>query len=65
MNKRLKQVRTDKGWSMVEMATRLGVTRQSVHAFESGKMRPSLETLAKLPGSTGVSLDWLILGKGK
>jgi putative transcriptional regulator len=36
------QLREARGWTKVELADRLNVSRQSIHAIESGKYDPSL-----------------------
>ena len=42
MNNRLKVLRAERGWSQQDLAERLGVSRQSVNAIETGKYDPSL-----------------------
>ncbi|MCE4070033.1 MULTISPECIES: helix-turn-helix transcriptional regulator [Pseudomonas] len=42
MHNRLKELRAEHGWSQQDLATQLGVSRQSVIAIESGKFDPSL-----------------------
>ncbi len=42
MNNRLRLLRLERGWSQTELATRLQVSRQTIHAIESGKYDPSL-----------------------
>ena len=42
MNNRLRELRADRGWSQAELADRLGVSRQTVNAVETGKYDPSL-----------------------
>ena len=42
MRNRLKVLRAERDWSQAELATRLGVSRQSVNAIETGKYDPSL-----------------------
>jgi putative transcriptional regulator len=36
------QLREVRGWTKVELADRLDISRQSIHAIESGKYDPSL-----------------------
>lgn len=38
----LRQLRGEQGWSQTELAQRLSVSRQTVHALETGKYDPSL-----------------------
>ena len=42
MNNRLKVLRAERNWSQQDLAERLGVSRQSVNAVETGKYDPSL-----------------------
>lgn len=39
----LRQRRAERDWSQGELAERLGVSRQTVNAIETGKYDPSLE----------------------
>ncbi len=42
MKNRLKVLRAERDWSQQDLAERLGVSRQSVNAIETGKYAPSL-----------------------
>ena len=42
MNNRLRVLRAERSWSQQDLAERLGVSRQSVNAIETGKYDPSL-----------------------
>ena len=42
MNNHLKVLRAGRNWSQSDLAERLGVSRQSVNAIETGKYDPSL-----------------------
>jgi len=42
MKNRLKVLRAERDWSQGDLAERLGVSRQSVNAVETGKYDPSL-----------------------
>ena len=42
MINRLKVLRAERDWSQSDLAERLGVSRQSVNAIETGKYDPSL-----------------------
>jgi putative transcriptional regulator len=39
---RLKVLRAERNWSQADLGERLGVSRQSVNAIETGKYDPSL-----------------------
>jgi putative transcriptional regulator len=42
MTNRLRVLRAEKRWSQADLAERLGVSRQTVNAIETGKYDPSL-----------------------
>lgn len=42
MKNRLKVLRAERDWTQADLAERLGVSRQTVHAIEAGKYDPSL-----------------------
>jgi putative transcriptional regulator len=48
MKNRLKVLRAERNWSQADLADRLGVSRQSVNAVETGKFDPSLPLAFKL-----------------
>ncbi|HOA25768.1 MAG: helix-turn-helix transcriptional regulator [Aggregatilineales bacterium] len=48
MKNRLKLLRTERGLTQAEVADRLGVSRQTVHAIEVGKYDPSLPLAFKI-----------------
>lgn len=42
LRNRLRLLRAERGWSQAELAQRLGVSRQTVNAIETGRYDPSL-----------------------
>lgn len=52
--------RNKAGLSQMELAERLGVSRQAVSRWESGDTTPSVDKLKTLARIYGVSLDWLL-----
>ena len=42
MKNRVRDLREERRWSQVELAERLAVSRQTIHAIETGKYDPSL-----------------------
>lgn len=42
MDTELPRLRAERGWSQAELARRLGVSRQTVNALETGRYDPSL-----------------------
>lgn len=48
MKNALRDLRAERNWSQADLAERLGVSRQSVNAIETGKFDPSLPLAFKL-----------------
>lgn len=48
MNNRLKVLRAERDWSQQALAEKLGVSRQSVNAIETGRYDPSLPLAFKI-----------------
>ncbi len=42
MNNRVRELRTEHGWSQADLAERLDVSRQTVNAIETGRYDPGL-----------------------
>jgi putative transcriptional regulator len=50
MTNRLRILRAEREWSQAELAGRLGVSRQTVNAIETGKYDPSLPLAFEMAG---------------
>jgi putative transcriptional regulator len=50
MKNRLKELRQLRQWSQADLARELGVSRQAINGFESGKFDPSLDMAFKIAG---------------
>ncbi len=50
MKNQLRELRTLQSWSQNDLATQLGVSRQTINAIETGKYDPSLPLAFKLAG---------------
>lgn len=48
MKNRLKVLRAERDWTQAELANRLEVSRQTIHAIETGKYDPSLPLAFKI-----------------
>jgi putative transcriptional regulator len=57
MNNRLRALRADRRWSQSDLAERLGVSRQSVNAIETGKYDPSLPLAFRIAELFGLSIE--------
>ena len=53
-------LRKNNGWSQEELASQLGVSRQSVSKWESGQSIPDLDRILKMSTIFGVSTDYLL-----
>jgi transcriptional regulator with XRE-family HTH domain len=56
-HERIRQLREGLGWSAEELADRIGVARQTVHAWEAGQYQPQLDKLLLIVNVTGAKLD--------
>jgi putative transcriptional regulator len=48
MRNRLRDLRADVGWSQAALGQKLGVSRQTINAIETGKYDPSLPLAFKI-----------------
>jgi putative transcriptional regulator len=57
MKNHLRVLRAERQWSQGELADRLGVSRQTVNALETGKYDPSLPLAFKIARLFGRSIE--------
>lgn len=57
MKNRLRELREGEGWSQGDLAERIGVSRQSINAIETGKYDPSLPLAFRLASLLGLSIE--------
>ena len=57
---RIKSLREQRGFTQVELAKRLGITRSGVNAWEMGISVPSTQYIVELAGIFKVSTDYLL-----
>ena len=57
MKNRLKVLRAERDWTQEDLAGRLGVSRQTVNAIETGKYDPSLPLAFKLSHLFGQRIE--------
>ena len=60
LNERIRQLRMERGFSQVELAEKLGVSKQSVSNWENDNIQPSIEMLLKISHVFSVSTDFLL-----
>jgi transcriptional regulator with XRE-family HTH domain len=63
VGKRIVELRRRRGWSQVELAQRLGASRERLGAWERGKYLPALDGLLALRRELSVSIDELLTGE--
>ncbi|MCP4151285.1 MAG: helix-turn-helix transcriptional regulator, partial [bacterium] len=64
IGERLRQVRVNHKLNRQQMATRLGVRWNSYYKYETGVNFPGLSVLYTLNKEFGITMDWILLGKG-
>ena len=57
MRNRLRVLRAERNWSQAELAERLGVSRQTVNAVETGRYDPSLPLAFRLARVFDMSIE--------
>ena len=60
LHEKIRRLRTAHGITQVELAHRLGVSKQSVSNWESNNIQPSIELLEKIADLFGVTTDYLL-----
>jgi len=65
MNNLLKDLRAERDWSQAELAERLGVSRQTVNAIETGKYDPSLPLAFKIAKLFGKKIEEIFSPEGE
>lgn len=60
LNERIKELRVANGFSQVDLAEKLGVSKQSVSNWENDNIQPSIEMLIKISHVFSVSTDYLL-----
>ena len=61
MKNRLRVLRAEREWSQQELADRLGVSRQSVNAIETGKYDPSLPLAFRIADLFSLPIEEIFL----
>lgn len=65
LHEQIRRLRTAQGITQVELAHRLGVSKQSVSNWENNNIQPSIELLERLADLFGVSTDCLLGRDGR
>lgn len=64
MRNRLRSLRSERGWTQAELAGRLDVSRQTVHAVEAGKCVPSLALAFRIARLFGAPIEQIFEPEG-
>lgn len=65
MKNHLKALRADRGWSQLDLAERIEVSRQSVIAIETGRYDPSLPLAFKIAELFELSIEEVFVSPSK
>lgn len=65
IHERLRQLRQASGLTQEQVAGQLGMTRQALSSYESGRTRPDIETLMKLAEIYDTDLEGILYGSEK
>ena len=60
LSQKIYELRTGSGLSQLDLAEKLGVSRQSVSKWETGQAVPDLDKLIRLADLFGISVDELV-----
>ena len=60
LNERIRALRITKGINQIQLANKLGVTKQSISNWENDNILPSVDLLVKLAAFFSVSTDYLL-----
>ncbi len=60
MGQRIAELRMAFGWSQVELANKIGVTKQTVSNWENENIQPSIEMLVRLAKVFHVATDFIL-----
>ncbi len=58
--KKLKELRTKKGWSQGQLGKKIGADLQRISKYERGVMWPTMELMVRIAKVFDVSVDYLI-----
>jgi len=61
MKTRLRVLRAEREWSQAELATAVGVTRQTINSIETGRYDPSLPLAIKIARLFGKHVEEVFL----
>ena len=60
LSKKIYELRLSFGWTQVQLAQKLGITKQTISNWENDNIQPSIDMLVKLSKIFNVSTDYLL-----
>ena len=60
LGQRINELRTATGWSQVQLAEKLSISKQTVSNWENENIQPSIEMLVRIAKLFHVSADYLL-----
>ena len=60
LGQRINELRTELGWSQVQLAEKLNISKQTVSNWENENIQPSVEMLIRIAKLFRVSTDYLL-----
>lgn len=60
LSKRIYELRMSFGWTQVQLAQKIGVTKQTVSNWENDNIQPSIDMLVNLSNIFNVTTDYLL-----
>jgi len=63
--KNLRQLRLNSGMTQEQVAEMIGVTRQALSSYESGRTRPDIDMLLRLSEVYGTDIDGVVYGQNR
>ena len=61
----LRQLRLNSGLTQEQVAEKIGVTRQALSSYESGRTRPDIDMLLRLSEVYGTDIDGVVYGQDR
>lgn len=65
MTNRLRALRAERDWTQEDLASRLGVSRQTVNAIETGRYDPSLPLAFSIAEVFGLTIEAIFSPNGR
>lgn len=63
LGRRVRELRTERGWSLDEASSRCGLSQSSLYKIEKGKMSPTFDALKKLANGFELEVAQLLVPK--